>query len=339
MGWNVTQIGTQLGMAVWTFFWATGLAAMTSVPSDLQVNYLTIVRDSQKLELRIGVQSPQGEPRGDVLYIHGFGDRLDNHEPLFSAWNQAGLRVISFDLPSHGENRGDLNNLNKFDFQALFDLVTQVELATKSLDTHRPLILAGWSMGGLLVVRALQEGWNAGLSRQVSGAILITPGIGVRKFPWTFGNRAGSITEDTLTHNPHPPHKAKPQPSSPFWSKLVLGFSPTLVLNSFAAQYAGYPIDVPTVMFVGGDKEDMYAKTQVLKDWAKEKQSVTLIQCPRARHEMDNEPIEYGGAEVRTSSARFAKFVLENRPIEAANFDDLSACHLIRNEVVTALAP
>lgn len=89
------------------------------------------------LKLRVGELRPNGSPVGDVLYLHGFADRLDNHGPLFEAWTTAGLRVTSFDLPSHGENSGIRNKIDLYSFDELTALNKHVERVTREED-RRP---------------------------------------------------------------------------------------------------------------------------------------------------------------------------------------------------------
>ncbi|HEY8271141.1 MAG TPA: alpha/beta hydrolase [Pseudobdellovibrionaceae bacterium] len=292
-------------------------ACFAQASSDLQIHFLSIPYGSEVLNLRIGIQNPDQVAVGDILYIHGFGDRLDNHQPLFRAWTKAGFRVIAFDLPSHGENSGTYNDLNNFSFEELAALAVKVEGETKP-DTARPLILSGWSTGGLVVVRMIQEKWMADLSRPVSGVILFAPGISVRKFPWTFGNRLGMVTEKTLTHDPHPPHVAPVRPDTPFWSHLAFQFSPRLVAESILSQHRSYPTDIPTLIFTGGDAEDMYAKEWVVRSWIQEQNRVRQssqsspivnVACSGARHELDNETESFGGLEVQNSSAAFAQAI------------------------------
>jgi pimeloyl-ACP methyl ester carboxylesterase len=291
--------------------------------TGLKTDYLQLKYGDQELDLRIGVQDPRSPILGDVLYIHGFSDRLDNHGPLFDEWSRAGFRVISFDLPSHGENRGSYNDLNNFTFEKLADLVAKVEKATL-VDPKRPLILAGWSTGGLLVVRMLQKSWTSMLTRPVSAAILFAPGVSVRKLPWTFGNRLGEVTQSTLTHDPNPPHVGPIAPASPLWSKLIFHFSPDLMLNSALSQGQEYPLSVPTLVFIGGEREDVYAKSRVVRSWVDEQneyrkaqgnQNIISVQCPHAMHEMDNELPEFGGLEVRRTAALFAADVVKGASV------------------------
>ncbi|MEZ4617015.1 MAG: alpha/beta fold hydrolase [Caldilineaceae bacterium] len=102
----------------------------------------------------MGILAPDA-PVADILFIHGHADRLDNHGALFTAWRAAGFRVIAFDLPSHGEsNILPIDLYRVEDFAALAQLVE----ATTRDDPDRPLLLAGWSFGGLLAARIARAG-------------------------------------------------------------------------------------------------------------------------------------------------------------------------------------
>ena len=115
--------------------------------------------------LRVGIMAP-AHPRADILFVHGHADRLDNHGPLFAAWNAAGYRVIAFDLPSHGES--NILPIDVYSFDDFFALVRLVDSATLE-DPQRPLLLAAWSFGGLVATRLAQHPEQlAALSRRRS---------------------------------------------------------------------------------------------------------------------------------------------------------------------------
>ncbi len=297
-------------------FWFILLFTCQTFASQMEAAMHSFKYRQGMLQVRVGVLQPAGEPVGDILYIHGFADRFDNHIPLFQTWSAAGFRVIAFDLPSHGEDSGSENNLNGFSFRDLAELAAKIEAETRPLNP-RPLFLAGWSTGGLIVVRALQENW--GPFRPISGAILFAPGVSVRKFPWTFGNRLGFVTDQTLTHDPHPPHVGPNKPNTPFWSSLIAAFAPRLVAESVLSQHLSYPTDIPTLVVTGGDREDVYAKEWVVRDWVNEQNKARVnsakpliidLSCPHAMHELDNETPTFGGVEIKNSAAAFAQAVV-----------------------------
>ena len=70
--------------------------------------------------------------------------------------NEKGIRVVSFDLPSHGKTQGNhWDDLDWWSFDDLSRLVEVIDHETVE-DQSRPLIIAGWSTGGLLAIRMEQ---------------------------------------------------------------------------------------------------------------------------------------------------------------------------------------
>jgi alpha-beta hydrolase superfamily lysophospholipase len=252
------------------------------------------------LQLRVGVQEADGPARGDVLFFHGFADRLDNHGPLFAKWNAAGLRVISFDLPSHGETKGALNNLDLYDFDALIGFAADVEAATRE-DDSRPLILAGWSTGGLIAARILQHGLSR-FERAPQAAALLAPGVAVR----TLVGKFGVVTQSTLTRNPSPPHLGPISPRSPM---LFPVFAADLLLNAACSRGDALPLGIPVLVITGDDTDDAYVDSAAVRSWVSDQRtrgaSVSGLSCPGAFHELDNEPAPVGN-EVRAAMSAFA---------------------------------
>jgi alpha-beta hydrolase superfamily lysophospholipase len=285
----------------WILSLVISLSAFAGTPS-FQSRSLRLQRGG--LNVRTGIYPARGPVRGDILFLIGFADRLDNHGPLFQAWNDAGFRVISFDYPSHGETRGILNHLNFYGIEDLAKIAQGVERNTRE-DETRPLLLSGWSTGGLLAVRLVQG--RTGLLRKPRGLILFSPGVSV--YPLV-GDR-GFVTQKTLTSNPNPPHLGPIQPRSPLF---VPAFSASLLAHTYLAQRAALP-NLPILVFTGGDKEDVYVKTKVVQKWvlsqrSRQVGSVAAVQCKGAWHELDNEPEPVGGF-VRGLATLFATSVID----------------------------
>lgn len=253
--------------------------------------------DEGRVHLRVGVFPAKGTPKGDVFYLPGFADRLDNHLPLFEAWSKAGLRVVSFDYPSHGESCG--RPIDRYGFEDLGRFANAVERHTR--EGARPLVVSGWSTGGLVAVRTLQEGW---LDRAVNGAVLYAPAVAPRPII----GEAGFVTEDSLTRNPSPPHRGAITPKSPFATPL---FAPKLLLNGALARRTKYP-SVPTLVVLGGDDTDRYVDIRGVSDWmAKVEREGGRIEgrrCAGGFHELDNEPAPMGPA-VRSTTSDFAGWI------------------------------
>ncbi len=280
---------------------------------DFKVSY----EHTHGLKLRYGVKNAVGTPVADLLYVHGFADRADNHMLWFRELAKQGIRVIAFDLPQHGENSGIGNKIDFFSFQRLSELVGLVEKKTRE-DHSRPLLLAGWSTGGLLVVRMLQDSsMRKSLGRAVKGTILFAPGVSVHPLVGV----AGFVTPGTLTSNPNPLHGGPISPKSPL---LTPAFAAFLVTNSLCSRNENLlpeAAKAPLLVYMGGASEDKYVVTDDVKDWVVKqsvrKYNINAIQCRHAKHELDNE-IEPIGEHVRTSAARFAKWAVTEGQSEPA---------------------
>jgi alpha-beta hydrolase superfamily lysophospholipase len=279
---------------------STKCSDLSSVPG------MTIERadaDDGHVHLRIGIMAPQGEPKGDVLFLHGFSDRFDNHLPLFEGWRRAGMRVIAFDYPSHGETCG--RGLDRYRINGIAKLASFVEKHTRPANDARPFLLAGWSTGGLVSVRMLQSSGIA-LERPVAGAFLLAPGVDVR---FLVGDKQ-IVTQETLTHDPNPPHRGPISPKSPLQTPL---FAADLTLNAGHARKDAYPTKVPTFVVTGGEEEDVYADTKGVVAWVEARQKegarVYGLGCKDGRHELDNEAAPMG-PDVQKSGVEFASWVV-----------------------------
>lgn len=241
-------------------------------------------------DLRVVVESPkQVEAKADVLFLIGFSDRADNHGPLFSQLTQSGFRVISFDYPSHGKTK--CRSLGVYDLMSLARLARSV-LQSSEIQSDRPLYVGGWSTGGLLAYRMMQQ--EMFYFRNVKGLVLLAPGLAVYKIP----GDAGVVTLESLLSNPNPPHLGEISPTSPLLYPL---FGADLIGHSIAARLQAVP-KVPILMILGGDEADVYAKTPKIKKWYKKLKAETpqfiSYQCAQGKHELDNE-IEPMGQAVR----------------------------------------
>lgn len=258
---------------------------------------------------------PTGHPVGDILYLHGYGDRFKNHMPLFQSWVQSGFSVIAFDYPSHGlTTGGDRDDLNRHSFASLARLASEVLSKNSSGGQPRPLIVAGWSTGGLLAIRIAQEPELRRLFPSLKGLILYAPAVSTWKCP---GNQFCQITNETLTHN----RSLYDRDISPAYPLARLGFGLDLMKNGIQSWRRPMPIDVPSLVFIAGDTADRYVKSKRLKNWVQHQRvkfsaPIEAVQCPSSRHELDNEPAEYGGSFVRDRSVNFASSIVGNRKPE-----------------------
>lgn len=262
--------------------------------------------------LRIGILPAAGPPQADILFLHGHADRLDNHAALFTAWRDAGYRVIAFDLPSHGEST--VASIDLYSFDALYALVRLVEKSTLE-DPQRPFLLAGWSFGGLIATRLAEDPAQLVLlSRKPQGVLLLTPAVA----PYPFAGGDGIARVKTLTHQPNPPVAGPPNPAMPLANPL---FAARLLYESWRAGQARLPADTPLLVITAGETEDWYVNTPAAKIWAQTQQQngakLHLFQCNGARHGIDNEAFPIGPA-VHQLTVAFAASVLHGTPLTSA---------------------
>ncbi len=273
----------------------SGFSLCRSLPESwMKTRRLSGGLSALNVQLRVGEALPSnGAPVADILYMHGFSDRMDNHKPLFDEWTKRGARVVSFEYPSHGETCGP--GLSLFTVQDLTALAVTVE-KEMSEDPERPLYVAGWSTGGLIATRLTQGA--ASLSRPIAGAMLFAPGVDVQLV-------LGAVTLDSLTSDPSPPHTGPISPTRPV---TYPNFSGSLLVQATYARWQSIPSTIPTLLFTGGDTEDTYANTPGLKKFVVDQRSgganITGVGCPGGKHELDNEA-EPIGSTVRTMAGEF----------------------------------
>ncbi|MBY0471761.1 lysophospholipase [bacterium] len=293
------------------------------------------------------VEPKEGPIQANVLFLHGYGDCSENHPELFDAWVEKGYRVISFDYPGHGKSQGMYNYLNYFNFHDLAKMaVGAVNFVEK--DEERPLILAGWSTGGLLALRLAQLDSMKHFKTTPSALVLLDPAISPKLI---VGNRIGRITRETLTSNPE---GLKACPVNPQFPLLHARFSSSLLWNSTVpknlvndvSNFFGWDFkwqdqqlspDFPTLIVMADPKYDRYVNFEPAKDWAFKQvlrnfADITMYQCHDAFHAVDVEPRGIGTV-VRRMAADFPTSVLNREwDHEKVNWkinDDKSVCDLV----------
>lgn len=97
-----------------------------------------------------------------------------------------------------------------------------------------------------------------------------------------------------------------------------VNFAAKLLLNAHLSWHQPLPSEIPTLVFVAGDKEDRYVKTGEIKNWVSLQRtdfsaSILAFKCVGARHELDNESTDFGGPQVRSLSASFVNSIIRNQ--------------------------
>ncbi|UFU14044.1 alpha/beta fold hydrolase [Curtobacterium sp. C1] len=252
--------------------------------------------------VRVGVVAPRGEPIADLLFLHGHADRLDNHAALFADLAAAGVRVVSFDLPSHGET--DAGAIDRWSTADLAALAARVVHATEH-DPDRPFVLAGWSFGGLLATRFVQDPvQRAAFGRPIAALALESPAV----VPLPLAGGDGVSRLRALTHDLRAPVAGPPQPASPFLDPV---FAVRLVAQARVAVATPLPDGLPVLVEVGGDTEDRYVDVPAVRSWAgdvapRDGADVRLERFPDARHGIDLEAWPVGDA-ARTALVDFVR--------------------------------
>lgn len=262
--------------------------------------------------MAIGIYPSEVTPRADILYFHGHGDRLRNHEPIFRRWAEAGYRTLSFDLPQHGGSM--LGPLDSYSMDELADLATILEKYTRE-DEHRPLVFVGWSFGGLLATRFAQQLHSNLIGRKLSALFLITPAIA----PLPFSGGDGISRLATLTSNKQLQQVSKPSPQSPLSTPL---FALRTLHAAWTARQMSLP-SIPVTVVLAGKQNDWYVDTEAVHIWAvgqsNSSSKISVWQCQHARHALELEPYPTGHWLQEFSSAQIG-FMLDSRPASSIDY-------------------
>jgi lysophospholipase len=92
--------------------------------------------------------------KGVIVMVHGAAEHHGRYKWLIEMWRSEGYHVIMGDLPGQGTtSRRDRGHIERFDVY----IEAVEEWYKEALAYHLPIILLGHSMGGLTVIRAMQE--------------------------------------------------------------------------------------------------------------------------------------------------------------------------------------
>ncbi|MRX72381.1 alpha/beta fold hydrolase [Bacillus lacus] len=112
--------------------------------------------------------------KATIVCIHGAAEHCGRYMWLAEMWRSSGYNVIMGDLPGQGLTTRRRGHISSFD-EYINEAGLWIAEAEKS---GLPVFLLGHSMGGLVVIRSLQEHHHA-----VSGAILSSPCLGLKYKP------------------------------------------------------------------------------------------------------------------------------------------------------------
>lgn len=262
---------------------------------------LRAIKPLVRTHLSVVEVKPVGIPiHSDIFFLTGYADQSENHRQRFLELASQGNRVLSLDYPSHGQTKGD-----RLDWFTVDDLAyiagTYVQEERKRLKDSRPFMLSGWSTGGLVAVRLLQNEHTRVLIPKPSAVVLYAPAIAPRMVP----GFCGFVTRGTLTSNPDRSVVGEISPVSPLCTPI---FAVRMLETAGWARVTPYPLDIPTLVMLGGEEEDRYVDSNAVREWVLKQSragaSVYFQQFPNAKHALFVEPGETG-KEVREVSREF----------------------------------
>jgi alpha-beta hydrolase superfamily lysophospholipase len=122
---------------------------------------------------------PAGEPRGEVIIVHGFIEHGGRYQPTAEALAARGFAVSVTDLRGHGRSGGARCWVRSFD--DYLDDLDRCMNRPRNLAGDKPLFLFGHSLGGLIAVL-----WCVERQPQLRGLILSGPALELPDtlFPW-----------------------------------------------------------------------------------------------------------------------------------------------------------
>jgi lysophospholipase len=113
--------------------------------------------------------------KGTIVIVHGAAEHHGRYKWLIEMWRLSGYHVVMGDLPGQGTTtRRKRGHIQSFD-EYINEVADWIEEAKTF---HLPIFLLGHSMGGLVVIRTLQE-----KRLPVKGVILSSPCLGLVTYP------------------------------------------------------------------------------------------------------------------------------------------------------------
>lgn len=192
------------------------------------------------------------EPRGDVpiraitLVVHGLGSHGERSQVLAQAMADLGYVVLLPDLRGHGRSGGPRGHVECFD--DYLDDVRMVLDRGRQLHPGLPLVLAGHSLGGLIVINHVLRGDHGAVSLMLSSPFLGNR-FGIGRLEWSinevlhrlfprlrFAGRGWEVgpSNDPLTH------------------RLITSRAVHEVLTTAAKTVErGSEIDIPCLLLIG----------------------------------------------------------------------------------------
>lgn len=115
------------------------------------------------------------EANAVIIIVHGAMEYHGRYEAVAEMWNHIGYHVVMGDLPAHGTTSRNRGHIDSFD-----EYIKEIKLWVKEARKYRlPIFLFGHSMGGLVVIRMMQETKR----EDIDGIVLSSPCLGILAAP------------------------------------------------------------------------------------------------------------------------------------------------------------
>jgi lysophospholipase len=130
---------------------------------------------------------PQGEPRGAVVFVHGFSSHAGLYRHVARAFGAEGLAVTAFDCRGHGRSSGQRGYAARF--SQFVDDLDAVVARSRAAFPGLPLVVMGHSHGATIALEAVLSG-----RLQPQRLVLATPYLGLRMQVPAWKLRLGAFT-------------------------------------------------------------------------------------------------------------------------------------------------
>lgn len=92
-------------------------------------------------------------PRATIVMVHGASEHHGRYKWLMEMWRSIGFNVVMGDLPGQGTSTRRRGHIDRFD-----EYIEAIEEWFKEAQSYQlPVFILGHSMGGLAVIRTMQE--------------------------------------------------------------------------------------------------------------------------------------------------------------------------------------
>lgn len=129
--------------------------AEAATPADIGIAHETLALvTADGVALSAWWMPAAGEPRGSVVFLHGYGDHKAQSLALAPFLHRAGYHVLALDFRAHGASGGDATTVG---LEETKDVETALAWLRARPDADGRVALLGWSMGAATALNAAPD--------------------------------------------------------------------------------------------------------------------------------------------------------------------------------------